>query len=98
MASYRLSNKALDDLERIYLYGITTFGLDQADRYYDGLLGRLQKIADNPEHAQAVENVWPGLRRSVYQSHSVYYLLQRDGVQIVRILGREDITRALRET
>ena len=98
MASYRLSNKALDDLERIYVYGITTFGLDQADRYYDGLLGRLQTIADNPEHAQAVEHVWPGLRRSVYRSHSVYYLLQRDGVQIVRILGREDLTRALRET
>ena len=98
MARYRLSNKALNDLERIYVYGITTFGLDQADRYYDGLLGRLQKIADNPEHTQAIDNVWPGLRRSVYQSHAVYYLMQRDDIQIVRILGREDITRALRET
>ena len=97
MAGYRLSNKALEDLERIYLYGITTFGLEQADRYYDGLLARLETIADNPEQAQAVENVWPGLRRSVYQSHSIYYLPRPEGIDIVRILGREDLVRALRE-
>jgi len=34
---------------------MTTFGPDQADRHYDGLLVHIQKIG-NAEHAQAVEN------------------------------------------
>ena len=37
MGSYRLSDAALADLDRIYEYGILTFGLQQADKYYDGL-------------------------------------------------------------
>ena len=92
MARYRLHEKALADLERIYEFGVNTFGLEQADKYYDGLISRLQAIANNPEHAQTVDHVWPGIRRSVYGSHSVYYLVSADEVRIVRILGSEDIS------
>ena len=38
MGGYRLSDAALADLYRIYEYGILTFGLQQANKYYDGLL------------------------------------------------------------
>ena len=48
MASYRLNDAALADLDRIYEYGILTFGLQQADKYYDGLLLYFQAIADSP--------------------------------------------------
>ena len=96
MAGYRLSNKALEDLDRLYEYGVETFGVDQADRYYDGLIVKFQDIADNPQHAVAVEHIYPGLRRSVYNRHSIYYMLASDSVQIIRILGREDVADALR--
>lgn len=32
MGSYRLSDAALADLDRIYEYGILTFGLQQVDK------------------------------------------------------------------
>ena len=96
MAGYQLSNRALEDLDRLYEYGVETFGLKQADHYYDGLIDRLQCIADNPGHAAAVDHIHPGLRRSVYNCHSVCYLQASDGVQVVRILGREDVAQALR--
>lgn len=48
MASYRLSEKADEDLSRLYEYGITHFGQDRADRYYDGLIERFEQLAENP--------------------------------------------------
>lgn len=95
MAGYRLSNRAIADLDRLYEFGIQRFGLYQADRYFDGLVVRFQEIADNPQLAPAVEHILPGLRRCVYFSHSIYYLQGEDGVRIVRILGSEDVGGAL---
>lgn len=95
MAGYRLSNRAVEDLERLYEFGIEQFGLEQADRYYDGLVVRFEDIADNPWLGPEVAHIRPGLRRSVYFSHSIYCLRRAGGVHIVRILGREDVTRAL---
>ena len=40
MADYRLSEKATWDLDRLYEFGIEQFGLEQADRYYEGLMIR----------------------------------------------------------
>ena len=95
MAGYRLSNSAVADLERLYAFGMEQFGLEQADRYYDGLVVRLQDIADNPWSGPEVAHLRPGLRRAVYFSHSIYYLRDAGGVHIVRIPGREDVMRAL---
>jgi len=96
VAGYRLSKRALEDLDRLYEYGVETFGLEQANHYYDGLIVKFQDIADNPQHAAAMNHIYPELRRSVYKRHSVYFLPASGGVQIVRILGREDVALALR--
>ena len=37
MAGYRLNDRAIADLDRLYEHGILTFGLQRADEYYDGL-------------------------------------------------------------
>ncbi|MDA1089544.1 MAG: type II toxin-antitoxin system RelE/ParE family toxin [Proteobacteria bacterium] len=57
MASYRLGDAALADLDRIYEYGILTFGLEQADRYFDGLVCLFQQIADSPLSHPAVDEI-----------------------------------------
>ena len=48
MASYCLTDAALDDLDRLCGYGILAFGLIQADKYYDGLVSDFQTIAGSP--------------------------------------------------
>lgn len=95
MAAYRLSRAAEDDLARLYRRGITEFGLQQADRYFDGLMARFNRIAGDPTLYAAVDHIRPGYRRCVYGAHSIYYRLGDGMVEIMRILGREDAARQL---
>jgi plasmid stabilization system protein ParE len=48
MASYRLSEKADEDLSRLYEYGILHNGQERADRYYNGLIEQFEELAENP--------------------------------------------------
>ena len=82
-------------MDRLYEKGILTFGLRQADAYFDGIVNRFQKIADQPELYPAIDQIRQGYRRSVYKSHSIYYHINLDDIVIVRILGQQDIGRAL---
>ena len=95
MASYRLNREALEDLDRLYEHGVLTFGLRQADAYFDGIVNRFQKIADQPELYPAIDHIRQGYRRSVYKSHSIYYRMNPGEIVIVRILGQQDIDKAL---
>jgi toxin ParE1/3/4 len=95
MASYRLTSEAHVDLDRLYEHGVLTFGLRQADAYFDGIVTRFQEIANQPELYPAIDHIRQGYRRSVYQSHSIYYRIDPDEIVIVRILGQQDIDKAL---
>ena len=90
MASYRLTDAALADLERIYEYGILNFGLSQADKYYDGLVLHFQKIADSPLSHPSVELIRSTYRRTTYFTNSIYYRIDSEGVEIIRVLGQQD--------
>jgi toxin ParE1/3/4 len=90
MASYRLSGRADEDVRRLYEYGIMQYGLERADRYYNGLIERLEELAEDPHLWQAVDHIRPGYRRSVYGRHSIYYRIDPHEIVIVRILGRQD--------
>ena len=95
MGSYRLSKAAERDLRELYRYGVLTFGLAAADRYYDGLEERFEEIAKHPRLYQAVDAIRPGYRCSVYGVHSLYYRETPEGVAIVRILRGQDPDKAL---
>ena len=68
MASYRLNREALADLDRLYEYGVLTFGLRQADAYFDGIVTRFEEIAEQPELYPAIDRIRQGYRRSVYKN------------------------------
>lgn len=90
MANYRLTAAAEDDLDRLYIYGVANFGLDQTERYTAGLIDHFAILGDAPLLYPAVDEVRVGYRRSVYRAHSVYYRIDGDDIEIVRVLGRED--------
>ena len=52
-------------------------------------------MAANPLTFQSVNYLRSGYRRAVYQSHSIYYRVEQDGVLIVRVLGQQQIDTAL---
>ena len=90
MASYKLSVAAEEDVRRLYRYGIRTFGLAQADRYFDALFERFDQLAERPQSSPAIDEIRAGYRRSVYVAHSIYFRVSDGQVEIMRVLGRED--------
>ena len=57
VTSYRLSQAADEDLDRLFDHGIDRFGLDQAIEYLDGLIQRFSELAETPNQWQAVEHI-----------------------------------------
>jgi toxin ParE1/3/4 len=90
MATYKLNQDAEDDLKRLYRHGIREFGIVQADKYFDALFERFDQLAAEPLLYRAVDEIRPGYRRSVCGAHSIYYRLNQDIVEIMRILGRQN--------
>ncbi len=94
MPKYRLTQKAEHDLLNIALYGIEQFGVERSRRYHNKLKERFDKLAEQPELYPLVEHVRKGYRRSVCGVHSIYFRIDEDCVEIVRVLGRQDPAKA----
>ena len=95
MPKYYLSKLAEEDLTEIARYGDENFGVIQSDKYRDQLKQRFLVIAEKPKLFPAVDHIRIGYRRSVIGSHTIYYRIANDGVEIVRVLGRQDISKVL---
>lgn len=44
---YRISQLAIEDLDKIWTYTLHKWSKKQADRYYDLIIGEIEFIADN---------------------------------------------------
>jgi toxin ParE1/3/4 len=91
MANYKLSNVAREDLIRIHHYGVNQFGMRQADKYFDSFFSYFDLIAQQPFSFESVEYIKPGYRRCVCGSDSIYYRISDDTVEIMTIIGRQDL-------
>jgi toxin ParE1/3/4 len=87
---YRLAKRAEDDLIAIAQYGNEHFGVAQSNRYRNKLKQRFAVLAEQPRLYPAVEHIRPGYHRSVCGAHSIYYRVEADGVEIIRILKHQD--------
>ena len=95
MTDLLLSPLAESDLRRIFLYGLERFGALRAAEYREGINNRFQQIVTNPLRYPEVASIKAGYRRSVYIAHSIYYRIENDQIVILRILGRQDVSRIL---
>ena len=95
MVKYRLSNEAKNDLIRIHHYGVMKFGVDQADKYFDTFFEYFDLIAKQPFSFEAVDYIKIGYRRCVCGSDSIFYRINVEFVEIMAIIGRQDINGVL---
>ena len=95
MAKYKLSNIATEDLIRIHQYGVKQFGMVQADKYFDAFFESFDIIAQQPFSFESVDYIKPGYRRSVSGSDSIYFRINNDTVEIMTIIGRQDLKNIL---
>jgi toxin ParE1/3/4 len=95
MGKYKLSNVAKEDLIRIYHYGVQQFGMKQADKYFDSFFMHFELIANNPYSFKSVDFIKPGYRRCICGVDSIFFKLNKDVVEIMTIIGRQDSTQLL---
>jgi len=91
MAKYKLSNAAKEDLIRMHHYGVKKFGIVLADKYFDSFFEYFEIIAQRPLSFESVDFIKKGYRRCVCGSDSIYYKINNDFVEIMTIIGRQDL-------
>lgn len=97
MPNYKLSIQANEDLIRIYQFVIVKLGQAQADNYLDALFNHFEIIAQRPLAFEAIDHIRPGYRRSVCGIESVFYRVANETVEIMSIIGRQDIHQIFKE-
>lgn len=90
MAKYKLSNEAKNDLIRIHHYGVKTFGMTQADNYFEYFFEYFDIIAKSPFSFESVDYIRKGYRRCVCGVDNIYYKIDKNTVEIMAIVGRQD--------
>ena len=95
MAEFRISNTAREDLIRIHHYGVKKFGITQADKYFDSFFEYFEIIAQRPFSFESIDFIKKGYRRCVCGSDSIYFRINNDIVEIMAIVGRQDLQNML---
>ena len=91
MGHYKLTEDAKADLIRIHQYGVLKFGEAQADKYFMAFFDQFKLIADQPYLFPSVDFIRKGYRRSVCGADSIYFRIENNTVEIMSIIGRQDL-------
>ena len=95
---YRISQQAIEDLDKIWIYTLNKWTKEQADRYYDLVIAEIDFIADNYLLGKSVEHTRKNYRVTKIKSHLIFYRkVDNEIVEIVRVLHqRMDIKKRLK--
>jgi toxin ParE1/3/4 len=86
---YRLSPRALDDLEDIWRFSAETWSIPQADRYVGDLARIFDTLAVMPTLARERSEFTPPVRIHVHEKHLIVYTNAADEIVIIRLLGSQ---------
>lgn len=95
---YLISEKAIADLEAIWLYTTEKWSVEQADRYHNLIFEEIDHICKNIETGRPMDHVRKGYRASKVKFHLIFFRVTNDLIEIVRILHeRMDIENRLND-
>jgi toxin ParE1/3/4 len=99
MAEFKLTNKAVEDLSKIWDYTFEVWSENQADKYYEMLISSCQEIADNPLLGKNYDGITQNLFGMRTNRHIIFYrTLNESYVEITRILHeRMDLKKRISE-
>lgn len=89
MSKYHLTNRAIEDLTDIWIYTVENWSEEQADRYYEMLLGSCAEVASKPNSGRVYGQIMNDLFGISSGRHIIFYR--------VITLGTVEITRILQE-
>ena len=99
MAEFKLTNKAVEDLSKIWDYTFEVWSERQADKYYESLISNCQEIADNPNLGKNYDGITQNLLGIKTNRHIIFYrTLNENYVEITRIIHeRMDLKKRITE-
>ena len=84
-ASFRLTPRAVADLDAIADYTIETCGRDRLENYLRSMNGRFDWLAENPLAGRERNDVQPGYRSFPQGSHVIFHMVGDGYVDIIGI-------------
>jgi toxin ParE1/3/4 len=93
MAKYILTNKAVEDLSKIWEYTYEVWSENQADKYYKLIIETCRKISAYPDIGKNYEDISIEILGLQVGKHIIFYRLTKPKeIEVVRILhGRMDL-------
>ncbi|MCF8713527.1 type II toxin-antitoxin system RelE/ParE family toxin [Joostella atrarenae] len=95
MTKYKLSKEAKNDLIRIHHYGVNKFGMTQADKYFESFFKCFDIITQRPYSFESVDFIKVGYRRCICGVDSIYFKINKNVIEIMAIVGRQDLNEKL---
>ena len=99
MADYILTNKAVEDLAKIWDYPYDLWSENRAEKYYYILLDYRKELAEKPGAGKIYEEINEDILGFKAIHHIIFYeKLKEDRIKIVRILdNRMDLKSRMQE-
>jgi toxin ParE1/3/4 len=99
MSEYIINEKALEDLNNIWIYTAENWSVDQANRYYNLIVDEIEYVSENFEATKDFGNVRKFYKYSKVKSHFVFYKkTENTEIEVVRILHeRMDIKNRIKD-
>jgi toxin ParE1/3/4 len=97
---FKLSRKAEEGLEGIWLYTLEIWSKEQADRYLSLIFDEIEFITANPKTGQDFDHIRKNYRYSKVKSHLIFYKHKKseDVIEVIRILHeRMDLENRINE-
>lgn len=86
MSRYLLSPAAQADIDNIFEFTCEQWGFEQAEKYVRELQYAIERAVANPGIGRACDEIRPGYRALPAGSHTLYYRITGDVIDVVRIL------------
>jgi toxin ParE1/3/4 len=99
MAKYKLTNKAVEDLSKIWDYTYEVWSENQADKYYFELIGDCQVLAENQNLAKNYIEISEDIYGYKSGQHIIFFrIMNENEIEITRFLhSRMDLKNRIQE-
>lgn len=99
MAKYYLSNKAVEDLTKIYECTFEFWSENQADKYYQEIIESCELLAENPNIGKNYTEIDSQIFGFIANKHIIFYkVIDVQQIEVIRILGTQmDLKNRIKE-
>ena len=87
MQEYIISEKALEDINNIWIYTAENWSVEQADRYYNLIIDEIEYTVENLNMARDFGEIRKSYKYSKVKSHLIFFKKDKTNeIEVVRVL------------